>query len=105
MLKNTPATKADSTPVARRISRDSYAKMLQNVTLAFMFNGVGIPVAATGLIYPVWAMAAMALSVTVIFANSLWDKPRLFIDAVLSVGRGIPNHSRTCGSGSRAAAS
>ena len=37
--------------------------MLQNVTLAFLFNGIGIPVAATGLVYPVWAMAAMAVVV------------------------------------------
>ncbi len=77
-------------PVARRISRDSYAKMLQNVTLAFMFNGIGIPIAATGLVYPVWAMAAMAVSVTMIFINSLWDRPGLFVDAVLSVGKRLP---------------
>ena len=61
--------------------------MLQNVALAFCFNGIGIPLAATGLVYPVWAMAAMATSVTAIFVNSLWGRPGLFIDAVLSVGR------------------
>ena len=74
-------------PVAREISRHSYRKMLQNVSLAFLFNGIGIPAAATGLVYPVWAMAAMAVSVTSIFLNSLWGRPRLFIDAILSVGR------------------
>ncbi len=74
-------------PLAREISRHSYAKMLQNVTLAFLFNGIGIPLAATGLIYPVWAMVAMAVSVTAIFINSLWGRPGLFIDAVLSVGK------------------
>ena len=63
--------------------------MVQNVTLAFLFNGVGIPAAATGLVYPVWAMAAMAVSVTSIFFNSLWGRPRLFIDAILSVGRPV----------------
>jgi heavy metal translocating P-type ATPase len=73
--------------VAREISRRSYRKMLHNVALAFAFNGIGIPIAATGLIYPVWAMAAMAISVTAIFLNSLWGRPALFIDAVLSVGR------------------
>jgi len=71
---------------AREISRASYRKMLQNVTLAFLFNGIGVPLAATGLIYPVWAMAAMAASVTVIFFNSLWGRPSLFFDAILSVG-------------------
>jgi len=73
---------------ARRVSRWSYRKLLQNVTLAFLFNGIGIPLAATGLVYPVWAMAAMAISVTAIFVNSLWGRPRLFFDAVRSVGRG-----------------
>lgn len=68
------------------ISGRSYRKTRQNVALAFVFNGVGIPVAATGLLYPVWAMAAMALSVTSIFANSLWGRPALLFQAVLSVG-------------------
>ena len=74
---------------AREISRYSYRKMVQNVALAFTFNGVGIPVAATGLIHPVWAMVAMAVSVTAIFLNSLWGRPSLFIDAILSVGRPV----------------
>jgi len=81
------SNRVDALAVAREISRKSYGKMVQNVTLAFMFNGIGIPVAATGLIYPVWAMVAMAVSVTAIFFNSLWGRPRLFFDAVLSVGR------------------
>lgn len=71
---------------AFEISRRGYRKMLQNITLAFLFNGVGIPVAATGLIYPVWAMAAMAGSVTAIFSNSLWGRPQLFFGAVAGVG-------------------
>jgi Cu+-exporting ATPase len=75
--------------VARDISRRSYGKMVQNVTLAFLFNGIGIPLAATGLIHPVWAMVAMAVSVTAIFFNSLWGTPRLFFDAIRSVGRPI----------------
>lgn len=72
---------------ARKISRYSYGKMLQNITLAFLFNGIGIPLAATGLVDPVWAMAAMAVSVTAIFLNSLWGRASLFFDAVLSVVR------------------
>jgi heavy metal translocating P-type ATPase len=78
-------------PMARDISRRSYEKMVQNVTLAFLFNGMGIPLAATGLIHPVWAMVAMAVSVTAIFVNSLWGTPRLFLDAVRSVGQPIVN--------------
>jgi heavy metal translocating P-type ATPase len=77
--------------VAREISRRSYSKMVQNVTLAFLFNGIGIPLAATGLIHPVWAMVAMAVSVTAIFCNSLWGTPRLFFDAIRSVGQPILN--------------
>ncbi|MEX1214451.1 heavy metal translocating P-type ATPase [Saccharospirillum sp.] len=70
---------------AWEISRWGYRKMLQNVSLAFLFNGIGIPLATTGLIYPVWAMVAMATSVTVIFINSLWQRPDMFFDAVASV--------------------
>ncbi|MDA8285065.1 MAG: HAD-IC family P-type ATPase, partial [Actinomycetota bacterium] len=73
--------------VARDISARSYRKTCQNVALAFTFNGIGIPLAATGLLSPVWAMAAMAVSVTAIFANSLWGRPALLFDAVRSVGR------------------
>jgi heavy metal translocating P-type ATPase len=76
-------------PVAREISRRSYHKMVQNVILAFLFNGIGIPLAATGLIHPVWAMVAMAVSVTGIFINSLWGNPRLFFDAIRSVGQPV----------------
>ncbi|MDP2600976.1 MAG: cation-translocating P-type ATPase [Deltaproteobacteria bacterium] len=80
----------ESILVAHDISRRGYRKMVQNVVLAFCFNGIGIPIAATGLIYPVWAMAAMAGSVTAIFFNSLWGKPSLFFNAVMSVGRPQP---------------
>ncbi|WP_296379618.1 cation-translocating P-type ATPase [Reyranella sp.] len=75
--------------VARDISGRSYRKMVQNVVLAFLFNGGGIPLAATGLIHPIWAMVAMAVSVTAIFINSLWGNPRLFFDAIRSVGRPV----------------
>lgn len=71
---------------AREISRRSYGKMLQNVVLAFAFNGLGIPVAATGLIQPIWAMVAMAVSVTAIFINSLSGQPKLFFEAISSIG-------------------
>ncbi len=80
------SNRLDALPIAREISRRSYTKMVQNVTLAFLFNGLGIPLAATGLIHPVWAMVAMAVSVTAIFINSLWGTPRLFFDAIRSVG-------------------
>ena len=72
---------------AYEISRYSYRKMVQNVILAFSFNGVGIPLAATGLVNPVWGMVAMAASVTSIFINSLWSRGNYFFEAVKGVGR------------------
>ena len=64
----------------REISLRSYRKTRQNVALAFLFNGIGVLLAATGILYPVWAMAAMAVSVTSIFA-----KRALHLDAVALV--------------------
>ncbi|MBW3646163.1 MAG: cation-translocating P-type ATPase [Actinobacteria bacterium] len=72
---------------ARGLSRSSYRRTRQNVGLAFLFNGVGIPLASTGLVYPVWAMVAMAASVTLIFLNSIGRRPSLLFDAIASVGR------------------
>jgi len=52
------------------IGRLSYRKTVQNLALAFAFNGVGVPLAVTGLVHPVWAMIAMAASVTAVLTNS-----------------------------------
>ena len=71
---------------AQTISRRSYRRTRQNVGLAFTFNGIGVPLAITGLVYPVWAMVAMALSVTTIFINSIGGRPSLLFEAIRSVG-------------------
>ncbi|HEB97125.1 MAG TPA: heavy metal translocating P-type ATPase [Sedimenticola thiotaurini] len=55
---------------ARRIGASSYRKTVQNLWLAFLFNGIGVPLATTGLVHPAWAMIAMALSVSAVLANS-----------------------------------
>lgn len=55
---------------AYRIGKTSYAKTIQNISLAFIFNGIGVPLAVTGLVHPVWAMIAMAASVTTVLINS-----------------------------------
>ncbi len=55
---------------AYEIGKASYAKTVQNLTLAFAFNGIGVPLAVTGLIHPVWAMVAMIASVSTVLANS-----------------------------------
>ncbi|MEW5890767.1 MAG: heavy metal translocating P-type ATPase [Pseudomonadota bacterium] len=48
------SNRLDAVPAAREVSRWSYRKLMQNVSLAFLFNGIGIPLAATGVLYPVW---------------------------------------------------
>jgi Cu+-exporting ATPase len=72
---------------AYEVSRSSYRKIVQNVVLAFLFNGLGIPAAATGLVYPIWGMVAMAASVTTIFMNSLWGRGAYFFQAIQTVGQ------------------
>ncbi|MBI4336999.1 MAG: cation-translocating P-type ATPase [Chloroflexi bacterium] len=52
------------------IGKSSFRKMVQNVTLAFAFNGIGVPAAVTGLVHPVFAMIAMAASVSAVLLNS-----------------------------------
>ncbi|HWP22969.1 MAG TPA: heavy metal translocating P-type ATPase [Candidatus Binatia bacterium] len=52
------------------IAKRSYRKTVQNLALAFCFNGVGVPLATTGIVHPVWAMMAMAASVTTVLLNS-----------------------------------
>ncbi len=59
---------------ARELARRSYRLTATNVILALTFNGVGVLAAVTGLIYPVWAMLAMAVSVGLVLANSFAGK-------------------------------
>ncbi|MDC3414508.1 heavy metal translocating P-type ATPase [Terrihalobacillus insolitus] len=59
---------------AYRIGKVSYRKTVQNLILAFTFNGVGVPLAVTGWVHPVWAMIAMVLSVTTVLVNSFGGK-------------------------------
>ncbi|PSP74966.1 heavy metal translocating P-type ATPase, partial [Halobacteriales archaeon QS_3_64_16] len=55
---------------AYEIGVRSYEKTKQNLVAAFSFNGIGVAAAVTGLVHPVLAMVAMALSVSVVLANS-----------------------------------
>lgn len=55
---------------AYHIGRSSYRKTVQNLWLAFAFNGVGVPLAVSGVVPPVWAMAAMVASVSTVLLNS-----------------------------------
>jgi len=55
---------------ARELARRSYRLTATNVGLALSFNGLGVLAAITGVVYPVWAMVAMAVSVSVVLVNS-----------------------------------
>ncbi len=63
---------------ARRLSRATMKNVRQNLFLAFVYNALGVPVAAgvlypfTGwLISPIWASAAMTFSSVSVIANAL----------------------------------
>ena len=63
---------------ARRLSRATMRNVRQNLFLAFVYNAVGVPVAA-GVLYPslgllvspIWASAAMTLSSVSVIGNAL----------------------------------
>jgi Cu+-exporting ATPase len=56
---------------AIRISRATYRKIRQNLAWAFVYNLIGIPLAMTGVLSPVHAGAAMALSSVSVVLSSL----------------------------------
>ena len=67
LMRGDPALVGDAIDIARR----THAKIRQNLFWAFAYNVVGIPLAAFGLLNPVIAGAAMALSSVSVIANAL----------------------------------
>jgi Cu+-exporting ATPase len=63
---------------ARRLSRATMRNVRQNLFLAFVYNAVGVPVAAGALypfvgllVSPIWASAAMTFSSVSVIVNAL----------------------------------
>jgi Cu+-exporting ATPase len=67
LMRGDPALVADAIAISRR----TYNKIRQNLFWAFIYNLVGIPLAAFGLLNPIFAGAAMAFSSVSVISNAL----------------------------------
>jgi P-type Cu+ transporter len=67
LMRGDPALVADAVD----ISKKTYRKIRQNLGWAFVYNVVGIPLAALGYLSPVIAGAAMAMSSVSVVTNAL----------------------------------
>jgi Cu+-exporting ATPase len=67
LMRGDPRLVVDAIDVSRR----TYAKIKQNLGWAFAYNVLGIPLAALGLLSPMIAGAAMALSSVSVVTNAL----------------------------------
>jgi Cu+-exporting ATPase len=56
---------------ARRLSHLTMRAIRQNLFLAFIYNALSIPLAALGILNPIWASAAMSISSLSVVGNSL----------------------------------
>ena len=67
LMRPDPGLVADTIDISRR----TYGKIKQNLFWAFIYNLIGIPLAAFGMLNPIIAGAAMALSSVSVVSNAL----------------------------------
>ena len=67
LMRGDPALVTDAIAISRR----TYSKIRQNLCWAFIYNLIGVPLAAFGLLNPVIAGAAMAFSSVSVVSNAL----------------------------------
>lgn len=67
LMRGDPALVADAIDISHR----TYNKIKQNLFWAFIYNAVGIPLAAFGILNPMFAGAAMAFSSVSVISNAL----------------------------------
>lgn len=67
LMRGNPALVADAIDISKR----TYNKIRQNLFWAFIYNMIGVPLAASGLLNPMIAGAAMALSSVSVVTNAL----------------------------------
>jgi Cu+-exporting ATPase len=67
LMRSDPRLAADAISISRATGR----KIYQNLFWAFIYNVVGIPLAALGFLSPIMAGAAMAFSSVSVVSNAL----------------------------------